>query len=97
MAVGALGLGRVKCLLRARFIVAVGAPVGELSDAFGMRIVAPEAIPLALYRMRREHIIVTAPTALISRSPHCVRFMATAAFTMLPGLVLSYDSRSLVT
>lgn len=46
MAVGALGLGRVECSFGVRLIVAVGAPVGQLSDAFGVRIMARNAFGL---------------------------------------------------
>jgi hypothetical protein len=90
-------LARVKRVLRLSFLVALRTLSRDLRSSFGVRIVAPETISFALYRMRREHVIVTASTRLISRSPHRVRFMATAAVTVLPDFVLSYDPLPLVT
>lgn len=97
MASRARNLARVEGVLGLRFLVAFRAPSCDLRSPLGVRVVTSEAVSLALYRVRRENVIVTTPTGSISGRPHGVRLMTVVALPMLLRPVLGQHPRSFVT
>lgn len=93
----AWNLARVEGVLGLRFLVAFRAPSCDPCLALGVRVVTSEAVSLALYRVRRENVIVTTLAGCISGRPNRVRLMTVSALPMLLRSVLGQHPRSLVT
>jgi len=87
---------RVKCAVRPSFLVALRASKSDLREALGMRIVARDAVSLALHGMPRGHVFVTSLAAGIAGSSHGMRFMTAAAVAVIADFVLRQGLDSLV-
>ena len=58
---------------------------------------ASDTVSHVLRMVRVGHVLVTAFAGLVSRRSHRMRFVTTAAVSMLTGPILCQDPRSLVT
>jgi len=97
VAVRAYGLGRVEFFFGVRLIVAVSASLSELGDAFGMRVMAGNALGFcARGTMRRGNVRVTPRAGAVCGSAHSVRLMAACAIAMRSSFILREDLGFLV-